>query len=66
MPGFLSMRARGKQPMREVHLARDVPAKRLRYLDNFGVRQYVAADKVPVECDLRNQIGMQAQARQEQ
>ena len=28
MPGFLSMRARGKQPIREVHLAsRDVPAK---------------------------------------
>ena len=25
MPGFLSMRARGKQPMREVHLARDEP-----------------------------------------
>ena len=25
MPGFLSMRARGKQPIREVHLARDVP-----------------------------------------
>ena len=32
MPGFLSMRARGKQPMREVHLARDEPVPQRKVL----------------------------------
>jgi len=32
MPGFLSMRAQGKQPMREVHLARDEPVPQRKVL----------------------------------
>ena len=57
MPGFLSMRARGKQPMREVHLARDVPAKRSAFCET---RSCASSDRGAAAATRRQKLGMVA------